>query len=114
MDTPTGSSTVYVHGFGTDDSYGHDAYAGGHQAYGYGHIDPYLNHKQGENVFHITIQMKMILLSKDMATLNLAMVTTPCTATLPPTMASVSPLLVTSVIMELGLDIMALELLLME
>merc|ERR1719264_1323516 len=52
--------------------------------------------------------------NKDMATLNLAMVTTPCTATLPPTMASVSPLLVTSVIMELGLDIMALELLHME
>ena len=49
MDTPTGSSTVYVHGFGTDDSYGHEAYPGGHQAYGYGHIDPYLNHKQGEN-----------------------------------------------------------------
>ena len=54
MDTPTGSSTVYVHGFGTDDSYGHDAYAGGHQAYGYGHIDPYLNHKQGDNVLQIT------------------------------------------------------------
>ena len=45
VDTPHGSSTVYVHGFGTDDTY-HDAYAG-HQAYGYGHIDPYLNHKQG-------------------------------------------------------------------
>merc|ERR1719460_918204 len=41
--------------------------------------------------------------NKDMATPNLAMVTTPCTATLPPTMASVSPLLVTLVIMELGL-----------
>merc|ERR1712032_1798992 len=47
VDTPTGSSTVYVHGFGTDDSYSHEAYPGGHQAYGYGHIDPYLNHKQG-------------------------------------------------------------------
>merc|ERR1711997_454931 len=47
VDTPHGSSTVYVHGFGTDDSYGHEAYPGGHQAYGYGHIDPYLNHKQG-------------------------------------------------------------------
>ena len=56
----------------------------------------------------------MILLSKDMATLNLAMVTTPYTAMLPPTMALVSPLLVTLVIMELGLDIMALELLHME
>merc|ERR1719195_1285046 len=39
VDTPTGSSTVYVHGFGTDDSY--------HAPYGHGHIDPYLNHKQG-------------------------------------------------------------------
>merc|ERR1711963_848550 len=49
VETPTGSSTVYVHGFGTDDSY-HDSYAGhgAHgTAYGYGHIDPYLNHKQG-------------------------------------------------------------------
>merc|ERR1712107_681492 len=45
VDTPHGSSTVYVHGFGTDDTY-HDSY-NGHQAYGYGHIDPYLNHKQG-------------------------------------------------------------------
>ena len=44
VDTPTGSSTVYVHGFGTDDSY-HAPYGHGH-AYGYGHIDPYLNHKQ--------------------------------------------------------------------
>ena len=49
VDTPHGSSTVYVHGFGTDDSYGHEAYPGGHQAYGYGHIDPYLNHKQGNH-----------------------------------------------------------------
>ena len=50
VETPTGSSTVYVHGFGTDDSY-HDSYSGHHgahgTAYGYGHIDPYLNHKQG-------------------------------------------------------------------
>merc|ERR1712027_275240 len=45
VDTPHGSSTVYVRGFGTDDSY-HDSY-NGQQAYGYGHIDPYLNHKQG-------------------------------------------------------------------
>ena len=51
VDTPTGSSTVYVHGFGTDDSYGHEGYPGGHQAYGYGHIDPYLNHKQGDTIF---------------------------------------------------------------
>ena len=47
VETPHGTSTVYVHGFGTDDSY-HDApYAGHGTAYGYGHIDPYLNHKQG-------------------------------------------------------------------
>merc|ERR1711997_1381092 len=51
VDTPHGSSTVYVHGFGTDDGY--DRYQPGHhghhppQAFGYGHIDPYLNHKQG-------------------------------------------------------------------
>ena len=96
VDTPTGSSTVYVHGFGTDDSYSHEGYPGGHQAYGYGHIDPYLNHKQGDNIFHITVYIIMILPSKDMATLNLAMVTTPCMAMLPPTMV-----LVTWVIMVL-------------
>ena len=39
-----------MHGFGTDDTY-HDSY-NGHQAYGYGHIDPYLNHKQGRGTFH--------------------------------------------------------------
>ena len=42
VDTPHGSSTVYVHGFGTDDGY--DRYHSQPQtAYGYGHI----NHKQG-------------------------------------------------------------------
>ena len=41
MDTPHGSSTVYVHGFGTDDGY--DRYNHPQAAYGYGH----LNHKQG-------------------------------------------------------------------
>eukprot|EP00091_Calanus_sinicus_P009114 TRINITY_DN2150_c0_g1_i2.p1 TRINITY_DN2150_c0_g1~~TRINITY_DN2150_c0_g1_i2.p1 ORF type:complete len:139 (-),score=48.07 TRINITY_DN2150_c0_g1_i2:323-739(-) len=40
VDGPHGSSTVYVHGFGTDDGYGQDAY-------GYGHIDQYLNAKHG-------------------------------------------------------------------
>ena len=35
---------MYVHGFGTDDSYDdkHDE-----QGYGYGHIDPYLNANHG-------------------------------------------------------------------
>merc|ERR1711997_707374 len=60
VDTPHGSSTVYVHGFGTDDGYdqyqghhahhahhAHQGHQGPHQAYGYGHIDPYLNHKHG-------------------------------------------------------------------
>jgi len=49
VDGPHGSSTVYVHGFGTDDAYEHDEYHGGHNgnAYGYGHIDPYLNAKHG-------------------------------------------------------------------
>merc|ERR1711892_1450190 len=46
VDGPHGTSTVYVHGFGTDDGYGQDGY-GGHSAYGYGHIDPYLNTKHG-------------------------------------------------------------------
>merc|ERR1711997_880999 len=42
VDTPHDSSTVYVHGFGTDDGY--DRYHNQHQAsYGYGH----LQHKQG-------------------------------------------------------------------
>merc|ERR1711997_453355 len=55
VDTPHGSSTVYVHGFGSDDGYDryqpvhHGHHLGHHtpQAFGYGHIDPYLNHKQG-------------------------------------------------------------------
>ena len=46
VDGPHGSSTVYVHGFGTDDGYGQDGY-GGHDGYGYGHIDQYLNTKHG-------------------------------------------------------------------
>jgi hypothetical protein len=33
VDGPHGSSTVYVHGFGTDDGYGHGGY-GGHDGYG--------------------------------------------------------------------------------
>jgi len=47
VDGPHGSSTVYVHGFGTDDGY--DGYDEHHHesAYGYGHIDPYLNAKHG-------------------------------------------------------------------
>merc|ERR1719431_1472599 len=49
VDGPHGSSTVYVHGFGTDDGYDREEYHGGHHAnaYGYGHIDPYLNAKHG-------------------------------------------------------------------
>merc|ERR1712213_263209 len=51
VDGPHGSSTVYVHGFGTDDSYhpgpAHHGYGGVHNGYGYGHIDPYLNAKHG-------------------------------------------------------------------
>merc|ERR1712088_469673 len=51
VDGPHGSSTVYVHGFGTDDSYhpapAHHGYGGVHNGYGYGHIDPYLNTKHG-------------------------------------------------------------------
>merc|ERR1712083_158714 len=51
VDGPHGSSTVYVHGFGTDDSYqpvpAHHGDGGGHDAYSYGHIDPYLNAKHG-------------------------------------------------------------------
>merc|ERR1719513_218372 len=46
VDGPHGSSSVYVHGFGTDDGYG------GHDAYGYGHIDPYLNTKHGYGYGH--------------------------------------------------------------
>merc|ERR1711981_590832 len=50
VDGPHGSSTVYVHGFGTDDSYqpgpAH-GYGGVHDAYSYGHIDPYLNANNG-------------------------------------------------------------------
>merc|ERR1711953_701390 len=51
VDGPHGSSTVYVHGFGTDDSYqpgpAHHGYGGVHDSYSYGHIDPYLNAKHG-------------------------------------------------------------------
>merc|ERR1711892_775483 len=39
-------SQNYGYGFGTDDGYGQNGY-GGHSAYGYGHIDPYLNTKHG-------------------------------------------------------------------
>ena len=53
LDGPHGTSTVYVHGFGTDDGYDRHTtphrggYGGASQAYGYGHIDPYLSAKHG-------------------------------------------------------------------
>ena len=49
VEGPHGTSTVYVHGFGTDDGYHGPAGHHGHHktSYGYGHIDPYLNAKHG-------------------------------------------------------------------
>ena len=44
VEGPHSTSTVYVHGFGTDDSYDEEK---DKHAYGYGHIDPYLNAKHG-------------------------------------------------------------------
>ena len=53
MNGPHGTSTVYVHSFGTDDGYDrpetphYEGYGGHHRAFGYGHIDPYLNANHG-------------------------------------------------------------------
>merc|ERR1712080_649375 len=45
VDGPHGSSTVYVHGFGTDDSYhpgpAHHGYGGVHNGYGYNQVHGY-------------------------------------------------------------------------
>merc|ERR1712106_1297335 len=54
VDGPYGSSTVYVHGFGTDDDYQpqpqYNGYIDNHHesSYGYGHIDSHLNAKHGQ------------------------------------------------------------------
>ena len=85
VDTPTGSSTVYVHGFGTDDSY-HSPYGHGH-AYGYGHIDPYLNHKQVVAAVVVGVVVlklphpRVTATPRALATVTTELLPTPATAT---------------------------------